>query len=192
MVNSVCFLLCLWVVLFFLYIFFSFPCTIIYHLAWFPCTLVTIVCLLRICFIVDDIFNILIQGVDSGRTYSPVGEEEEYIKGKSKKNPNVRVDRSKRYEFFILNFGLLIFISRYWFLKVQLAAVTFFSFSKFFFNIFIWKEHLFFQKCWEIPWILEHLWTSCHQKAWLGVWCGSLCMHCCPINLMMLFFSPYL
>ncbi|KAG4982361.1 hypothetical protein JHK87_027110 [Glycine soja] len=36
------------------------------------------------------------RGVDSGRTYSPVGEEEEYIKGKSKKNPNVRVDRSKR------------------------------------------------------------------------------------------------
>ncbi|KAG5003207.1 hypothetical protein AAZX31_10G070800 [Glycine max] len=36
------------------------------------------------------------EGVDSGRTYSPVGEEEEYIKGKSKKNPNVRVDRSKR------------------------------------------------------------------------------------------------
>lgn len=55
------------------------------------------------------IFIILIQGVDSGRTYTPVGEEDEYIKGKSRKNANVRVDRSKRYEFFIINFGLLIF-----------------------------------------------------------------------------------
>ncbi|KAG5080798.1 hypothetical protein JHK86_004863 [Glycine max] len=37
-----------------------------------------------------------IGGVDSGRTYTPVGEEDEYIKGKSRKNANVRVDRSKR------------------------------------------------------------------------------------------------
>ncbi|KAL5124792.1 Mitochondrial proton/calcium exchanger protein [Glycine soja] len=36
------------------------------------------------------------EGVDSGRTYTPVGEEDEYIKGKSRKNANVRVDRSKR------------------------------------------------------------------------------------------------
>ncbi|XP_020236623.1 uncharacterized protein LOC109816143 isoform X2 [Cajanus cajan] len=36
------------------------------------------------------------EGVNSGRTYTTAGEEEEYIKGKSKKNANVRMDRSKR------------------------------------------------------------------------------------------------
>ncbi|KAK7355417.1 hypothetical protein VNO80_14672 [Phaseolus coccineus] len=35
------------------------------------------------------------EGVNSGRTYTPV-EEDEYIKGKNRKNANVRVDRNKR------------------------------------------------------------------------------------------------
>ncbi|XP_068493749.1 uncharacterized protein [Phaseolus vulgaris] len=35
------------------------------------------------------------EGVNSGRSYTPV-EEDEYIKGKSRKNANVRVDRNKR------------------------------------------------------------------------------------------------
>ncbi|KAK7345303.1 hypothetical protein VNO77_15904 [Canavalia gladiata] len=36
------------------------------------------------------------EGVNSGRTYTPVAEEDECITGKSRKNANVRVDRSKR------------------------------------------------------------------------------------------------
>ncbi|KOM34511.1 hypothetical protein LR48_Vigan02g066100 [Vigna angularis] len=35
------------------------------------------------------------EGVNSGRNYTPV-EEDEYVKGKSRKNANVRVDRNKR------------------------------------------------------------------------------------------------
>ncbi|KAK7392644.1 hypothetical protein VNO78_21088 [Psophocarpus tetragonolobus] len=35
------------------------------------------------------------EGVNSGRSFTPI-EEDEYIKGKSRKNANVRVDRSKR------------------------------------------------------------------------------------------------
>ncbi|XP_027936616.1 uncharacterized protein LOC114191570 isoform X1 [Vigna unguiculata] len=35
------------------------------------------------------------EGVNSGRNYTPV-EEDEYVKGKSRKNGNVRVDRNKR------------------------------------------------------------------------------------------------
>ncbi|KAL2323046.1 hypothetical protein Fmac_027425 [Flemingia macrophylla] len=36
------------------------------------------------------------EGVNSGQTYITVGEEDEYIKGKSRKNANVGMDRNKR------------------------------------------------------------------------------------------------
>lgn len=143
----------------------SFPCTIILS-CLSPMYTNHILVLENFCFFVNHISIILIQGVNSGRTYSPVDEEDNYIKGKSRKNANVRVDRSKRYEIFIINVGLLIFISSYWFLKVHLAAATFSSFLDFFISLLLLdlynRNILFFQKFWKIPWILEHLWTSCH------------------------------
>lgn len=62
-------------------------------------------------FLANGISIVLIQGVNSDQTITPVGEEDGHIKGKSRKNDNARVDRSKRCE------GLLIFISSDWFLK---------------------------------------------------------------------------
>jgi len=38
------------------------------------------------------------QGVNSDQTITPVDEEDRFMKGKSRKNDNVKVDRSKKYE----------------------------------------------------------------------------------------------
>jgi hypothetical protein len=46
----------------------------------------------------------LIQGVNSAQTIKPVGEEDRLLKGKNRKNDNVKVDRSKRYQDLFLSY----------------------------------------------------------------------------------------
>jgi len=91
-----------------------------------------ILCPFWVSLLLSNISIILIQGVNSGRNYTPV-EEDEYVKGKSRKNGNVRVDRNKRYEY------LVAYLREY----NRHLSLLFFEVFYFLVIIFIWEEHGF-------------------------------------------------